>query len=87
MTLKQFGLFAFAWLAICAVIIEPAYITPYFDGLSGIELAFNGSLAAFHETANTSNDHFRVLCLLYFGLPCAVYLASQMLSSEQAAVR
>lgn len=82
MTLKQFGLFAFAWLAICSVIIEPAYITPYFNGLTGIELAFNGSLPNLGEPVNTSNDHFRVLCLLYFGLPCAIYLLSQMLSSD-----
>lgn len=79
MTIKQFIFFALSWLAICSAIIEPAYIAPYFDELSGLELAFNGQVLTLKESASPSNDHFRVLCLLYFALPCVVYLGSQML--------
>lgn len=85
MSIKRFAIFFLVWVAGCAFIIEPAFISPWFGSVSTIDLAFNGELvelgnmplAAAGSPAVESMDHFRVLCLLYFGLPVAVYLATQ----------
>ncbi len=85
MSIKRFALFFVVWVLGCAFVLEPAFIAPLFDTNSTINLAFNGDPANLggmrvvqdHGAAVESMDHFRVLCLLYFGLPVAVYLATQ----------
>lgn len=85
MSIKRFAMFFVLWILSCAFIFEPAFIAPLFDTSSTINLAFNGNagqlgvfdLNANNEAAVESLDHFRVICLLYFGLPVAVYLATQ----------
>jgi hypothetical protein len=85
MSIKRFALFFVVWVIGCALVIEPAFIAPLFESASTVELAFNGELvqlgngipALSSSAAVESMDHFRVLCLLYFGLPVAFYLATQ----------
>jgi hypothetical protein len=85
MSIKRFAVFFVLWVLGCAFVLEPAFIAPLFDTSSTINLAFNGNpaqlgnldVAQNHTAAVESMDHFRVLCLLYFGLPVAVYLATQ----------
>lgn len=85
MSIKRFAMFFVVWVLGCAFVLEPAFIAPLFDTSSTIDLAFNGDpsqlsglgLAQNNSAAVESMDHFRVLCLLYFGLPVAVYLATQ----------
>lgn len=85
MSIKRFAVFFVLWILGCAFVLEPAFIAPLFQGGTAIDLAFNGnpaqlgglSLTENHSAAVESMDHFRVLCLLYFGLPVAVYLATQ----------
>ncbi|HEX4843513.1 MAG TPA: hypothetical protein VFV57_07565 [Limnobacter sp.] len=86
MSIKRFTIFFAIWALACAFVIEPAFITPLFDAQPSINLAFNGpsntldmaSGEAFNRNAVESMDHFRVLCLMYFGLPAVVYLATQL---------
>lgn len=85
MSIKRFAMFFVAWVLACAFVLEPAIISPLFETSSTITLAFAGNPAQLGglDLANAANaavesmDHFRVLCLLYFGLPVAVYLATQ----------
>jgi len=85
MSIKRFAVFFILWVLGCAFILEPAFIAPMFETSSTLELAFAGNpgqlggleLHTNSSTAVESLDHFRVLCLLYFGLPVAVYLATQ----------
>lgn len=86
MTIKRFAMFFFAWVLGCAFVLEPAFISPFFHASSTVNLAFNGDLTQLggYEVvpalcaAVESMDHFRALCLLYFGLPVTVYLATQL---------
>lgn len=85
MSIKQFAVFFLAWVLGCAFILEPAFICPLFTPASMVELAFNGNdtqlgelnIAGGEAAAVESLDYFRVICLLYFGLPAAVYLIAQ----------
>jgi hypothetical protein len=85
MSIKRFAIFFVMWVLSCAFFLEPALVAPLFETQATIDLAFNGNpsqLAAMGmvqpgSTAVESMDHFRVLCLLYFGLPVALYLATQ----------
>ncbi|PQJ25842.1 hypothetical protein BSZ31_13640 [Limnobacter sp. SAORIC-690] len=85
MSIKRFTVFFVLWVLGCAFVLEPAFIAPLFETSSTLELAFAGNpgqlggleLNTNSSTAVESMDHFRVLCLLYFGLPVAVYLATQ----------
>lgn len=84
---KIFTLLA-AWLLVCAWVLEPALISPYFDGVSSIELVSADVLSGMSDAASTvsgamstprelSMDHFRLICLLYFGVPAAAFLLFQ----------
>ena len=85
MSLKSFLLFFVAWFIACAWVLEPAFVAPYFEGATTIKLAFSDpvselqGLQVSESIAHSmgSMDHFRALCLFYFGIPVAVYLASQ----------
>jgi hypothetical protein len=85
MSIKRFAVFFVLWVLGCAFVLEPAFIAPLFETSSTLELAFAGNpgqLGGLELNTNSgaaveSLDHFRVLCLLYFGLPVAVYLATQ----------
>ncbi|MDX1669464.1 MAG: hypothetical protein R3194_08610 [Limnobacter sp.] len=104
MTFKQFGIFALVWVLVCMAVIEPTLVTPYFNGISGLELAFGGlpemyanemhanhstyaAIAALQADHYPSGDHFRVLCLLYFALPCVVYLVSHAWQERKTSPR
>ncbi|HEX4879726.1 MAG TPA: hypothetical protein VFV39_07775 [Limnobacter sp.] len=86
MSIWRFTIFFAVWALACAFIIEPAFITPFFDAPTGVTLAFNGAAntlgmnngETFNMHAVESMDHFRVLCLVYFGLPVVVYLATRL---------
>ncbi|MDH4395853.1 MAG: hypothetical protein QE278_09260 [Limnobacter sp.] len=88
MSVRKFVAVLAAWVLVCAWVLEPALISPFFDGLSTLDLASADMLinasdapqtAAISEAAQPviSMDHLRALCLLYFGLPAAAYLLSQ----------
>jgi len=85
MGIKRFLMFFVAWVASCAFVLEPAFIAPLFENSGSVALAFAGDVAELggitlssgYGAAVESMDHFRALCLLYFGLPVAVYLATQ----------
>ncbi|WP_334120855.1 hypothetical protein [Limnobacter sp.] len=85
MSIKRFAIFFIVWVLSCAFFFEPALIAPFFETNATIDLAFNGNPSQLGgvamdqpgHAAVESMDHFRVLCLLYFGLPVAIYLATQ----------
>ena len=86
MGIKRFALFFIVWVLTCAFFLEPALVAPLFETNTAIDLVFNGNpsdLGGIPATQSNgaaveSLDHFRVLCLLYFGLPVAIYLATQL---------
>ena len=86
MGIKRFALFFIAWVTSCVFFLEPALVTPLFETNTAIDLVFNGNPSELggipatqgNSAAVESFDHFRVLCLLYFGLPVAIYLATQL---------
>jgi hypothetical protein len=85
MSIKRFAMFFVLWVLSCAFVLEPTFIAPLFETGSIIDVAFSENLAhvgglgltEYDTAAVESMDHFRVLCLLYFGLPVVVYLATQ----------
>jgi hypothetical protein len=88
MSVRKFVAILAAWVLVCAWVLEPALISPFFDGVSTLDLASADMLinisdapqaAAVTEPSQQpmSMDHLRALCLLYFGLPAAAYLLSQ----------
>lgn len=85
MSLTRFTVFFVLWILACAFFVEPALIAPLFEGKHTVDLAYNGDLVHLapleynsgNSAAVESMDHFRVLCLLYVGLPLLVYLGSQ----------
>ena len=89
MTIKQFTIFFAIWVLSCSLFLEPTFIEPLFETGTTINMAFNGStdqlgeleLEKIQSVVTESMDHFRVLCLLYFGLPAALYLATQLKKS------
>lgn len=83
MTFRLFLVFFSFWVVGCAVVLEPLFIAPLFESSHGlIQLALLGDQGQAIQglqspaTQGISMDHLRVLCLLYFGLPVAVYLFS-----------
>ncbi|MFN4329846.1 MAG: hypothetical protein ACK4FF_13320 [Limnobacter sp.] len=70
------------------MVIEPHWVTPAFSGQGLLELALNGvhsdalttGLSPSQGAAVESMDHFRVLCLMYFGVPLALYLGTHLKS-------
>lgn len=68
-----------AWFLLCALVIEPFMISPQFADMQSWEVA-QASLQSVSDMQSAllagpseiSMDHFRVLCLLYFGLPAMV---------------
>ncbi|MDP3187488.1 hypothetical protein [Limnobacter sp.] len=85
MSIKRFAIFFVVWVLSCAFFLEPALVAPLFETNATIDLAFNGNPSQLGGVSTVQNgsaavesmDHFRVLCLLYFGLPVAIYLATQ----------
>ena len=84
MSFTRFALFFVLWILACAFFVEPTLITPFFESKHTVDLAYNGTLVHLapmeYNSGNSapveSMDHFRVLCLLYVGLPLLVYLGS-----------
>jgi hypothetical protein len=88
MSVRKFVAVLAAWVLVCAWVLEPTLISPFFDGVSTLDLASADILMNVSDAPQTaavsepmqqamSMDHLRALCLLYFGLPAAVYLLSQ----------
>lgn len=88
MSVRKFITVLAAWVLVCAWVLEPALISPFFDGVSTLDLASAEMLvnisdaphaaAVSDATPNAmSMDHLRAVCLLYFGFPAAAYLLSQ----------
>lgn len=88
MSVRKFVAVLAAWVLVCAWVLEPALISPFFDGVSTLDLASADMLINASDAPQTaavsevtqpvmSMDHLRALCLLYFGLPAAAYLLSQ----------
>jgi hypothetical protein len=86
MSITRFALFFVLWILACAFFVEPTLIAPLFESKHTVDLAYNGALVQLapmennsgYDVAVESMDHFRVLCLLYVGLPLLVYLGSQL---------
>ncbi|WP_370263027.1 hypothetical protein [Limnobacter sp.] len=85
MGIKTLSVFFLAWVAVCALVIEPAFVAPFFNAGTSLDLAFNGAVgelggvqSGLGGNAVESMDHFRVLCLLYFGLPVVVFLSTRL---------
>lgn len=88
MSVRKFIAILAAWVLVCAWVLEPALISPFFEGVSTLDLASADMLmnlsdaphaAAVSEPVQQvmSMDHLRAVCLLYFGIPAAAYLLSQ----------
>lgn len=90
MSVKKILLGLAAWVLLCVVVIEPVIISPLFQQQLGWEFA-QASLASLSDASVTlpaepssmSMDHFRVLCLIYFGLPALAYWLISTLQWEQ----
>ncbi len=85
MSITRFAIFFVLWILACAFFVEPTLIAPLFESKHAVDLAYNGNLVQlapmeYNSGGNApveSMDHFRVLCMLYVGLPLLVYLGSQ----------
>lgn len=88
MSVRKFIAILAAWVLMCAWVLEPALISPFFEGVSTLDLASAEMLHSMSDAPHAaavsepmqhamSMDHLRALCLLYFGLPAVAYLLSQ----------
>lgn len=88
MSVSKFVAILAAWVLVCAWVLEPAFISPFFEGMSTLDLASAEMLVNLSDAPHASAvsepmqqvmtmDHLRAVCLLYFGIPAVAYLLSQ----------
>lgn len=82
MSVRKFLTLLGLWVLVCASLLEPLVIAPFFNAASTVELVLAApagmvsdlpSAGFAQATDSVSMDHFRLLCLLYIGIPLLAY--------------
>ena len=84
MSVRKFFTVLCSWMLLCGLVLEPLLLSPWFDQSTTMELVANWAEYAWSDAgpglaaqpASTSMDYFRLLCLVYLGLPIGLYFVA-----------